>query len=192
MQYQYKARDIQRALVFYIERPDIMWLPNVHFAGGECDLLTVSKSGYATEFEIKISIEDWRRDKNKVKWTDEKREKISQFYYCIPRELLEKEPDFVNPDFGILTFKFKEGGWFSIREERKAKKLTDSIKLTDKEQMQLLKKGWFRYRSGLIHKLRTENEEFINANSICDSGPSRCREEFSSSTTSDGLSDFEL
>lgn len=41
--------------------PNVSWGLNLH----ECDLLIFSKSGYATEVEIKISKQDLLKDKNK-------------------------------------------------------------------------------------------------------------------------------
>lgn len=159
MSYKYKSKDIRNALINYIERPDITWLPNCYFGGGECDLLAVSFHGYATEYEIKVSMSDWTADKGKNKWTKETREKISYFYYCIPINLYAKIPKWVDDNFGIITFEFREQDgvrWLSVVEQRKAQKLEGTRKLTEKEIGAIIKKGWYRYKDIIMRQVQEE------------------------------------
>lgn len=62
------------------------------------DLMWVTKSSYATEFEIKTSRSDWRADNDKPKW-GLLPPWISRFIYVVPVEL--GIPDFVQPFAGV-------------------------------------------------------------------------------------------
>jgi hypothetical protein len=61
--------------------PNVSWSFFMH----ECDLIRISRAGYCTEIEIKISKSDLIADKNK-KWGHH-HEKISQLYFAIPKYL---------------------------------------------------------------------------------------------------------
>ena len=60
---------------------NVSWGMNIH----ECDLLVLTKSGYATEVEIKISKSDILRDKNKIHGHIHK--KIKKLYFAVPENL---------------------------------------------------------------------------------------------------------
>jgi len=53
----------------------------------ECDILSLSKSGYATEIEIKISKSDLLKDKNKPHKHDHPL--IANLYFAVPAKLKE-------------------------------------------------------------------------------------------------------
>lgn len=61
--------------------PNISWGLGVH----ECDLLVLSKSGYATEVEIKVSASDLKADTQKGH--GHKSKKIKYLYFAIPSYL---------------------------------------------------------------------------------------------------------
>ena len=50
--------DVRRNIIV----PNICWGMNLH----ECDLLSITKKGYATEIEIKVSKPDLRADRDKT------------------------------------------------------------------------------------------------------------------------------
>lgn len=61
-------RTVQDALYHWL-RLSAVWpiLPNVDcITGYECDLLTITKAGFAHEYEIKLSLADFRADRKKV------------------------------------------------------------------------------------------------------------------------------
>ena len=64
----------------------------------EADFVSLSKSGYLTEVEIKRSWEDFRKDFQKKHMHDDPR--IAYFYYCVPRSIAYRVLDalyVVNP-----------------------------------------------------------------------------------------------
>lgn len=62
--------------------PNVSWGAGVH----ECDLLILSKAGYATEIEIKISKKDLKKDSEKKHRHES--DKIRYLYFAIPEKLL--------------------------------------------------------------------------------------------------------
>lgn len=62
--------------------------------GGQADVLAVSKDGYLTEVEVKMTIADFRRDRNKMKHRNFKDNLVSYpthlFYFAVPKELANK------------------------------------------------------------------------------------------------------
>lgn len=66
-------------------------VPNINFGWGEADYFFVSKSGYGTEVEIKVSIQDLRADFGKYKWQQARPNNrdavMKRFYYAVPEEI---------------------------------------------------------------------------------------------------------
>lgn len=58
--------------------PNVYWGMNLH----ECDLLIVSKAGYLTEVEIKITRADLRADKKK--WHGHESMRIKRLFFALP------------------------------------------------------------------------------------------------------------
>ena len=76
--------------------PNVSWGLDIH----ECDLLVVTKSGYATEVEIKVSKSDLKKDATKKHAHSSK--KIKYLYFAIP-EKLEKFIDLIPSHAGIMV-----------------------------------------------------------------------------------------
>ncbi len=70
--------------------------------GSQADLLVISKAGYATEIEIKVSMADWNADRKKPHWNSA-RPHVARFFYCIPHTLADKIPEWVPAHVGILV-----------------------------------------------------------------------------------------
>jgi len=58
--------------------PNVFWAMNFH----ECDLLVVSKAGYLTEIEIKITRADLRADAKK--WHGHNSNRIKRLFFALP------------------------------------------------------------------------------------------------------------
>ena len=75
--------------------PNVSWGMNLH----ECDLLVVSKAGYLTEIEIKVSRADLRADTKK--WHQHISHKIKRLFFALP-DYLEDCIDMVPERAGII------------------------------------------------------------------------------------------
>lgn len=81
--------DIQAELGCHygVEKGQIV-VPNVLLGPYEADFITITKSDYLIEVEIKISISDFRADFKKKHYHD--CPKVNALYYALPKELYEK------------------------------------------------------------------------------------------------------
>ena len=93
-------RDIQLAVSYrHVYRHELV-VPNVLMGWGECDLLAVSLAGYLTEYEIKISLSDLKREWEKYRWDMSKpycneahlsfSEAVKNYWIVVPDWLVEK------------------------------------------------------------------------------------------------------
>lgn len=133
-------RDAQRVLARHFDPYQQTVVPNCYFAGGEMDLLVVSKAGYLIEVEIKLSRSDWKADAAKSKWSMPERRFVSRFYYAVPPELCPAAPpEWVPPTCGILhLLEF-------VREHRKAERMRAAPKLTDQQMLHILASPYHRW-----------------------------------------------
>jgi len=99
-----KSKNIEAALCMYLYQKSHSPI-STHFTGmglSECDVISVSKSDYIYEYEVKISKADFKKDFNKLKHTNiinKKYTKISKgevvylvpnyFNFVIPRGLVD-------------------------------------------------------------------------------------------------------
>lgn len=135
----------------------------------EADFVSLSKSGYLTEVEIKRSWEDFRKDFQKKHMHDDPR--ISYFYYCVPKSIAYRvmdalyvvEPceskyrkykitgikDGVPTNAGLITYdnhdwQGNECEWIGIDFIAYAGRRKAARKLTDQEQLKLAHLGCMR------------------------------------------------
>lgn len=81
--------DIQAVLGCHygIDKGQIV-VPSVLLGSYEADFITITKSDYLIEVEIKISISDFRADFKKKHYHDCPR--VNALYYALPKELYKK------------------------------------------------------------------------------------------------------
>lgn len=124
--------------------PNVYWgLTGLH----ECDLLVVSKAGYLTEIEIKVTVADLRADKKK--WHGHESMRIKRLFFALP-EKLEHRIDLVPERAGIIlvrpipTGKGKYPYHPRCREIRAAKRNPGAGKITDAERYKIARLGALR------------------------------------------------
>ena len=131
-------------------------VPNVDwgFLPWEADLVVLHASGYADEIEIKISVSDLRRDKNKAHHhTREilpKGQRIRSRYYAAPEAVLARiRAGDVPADAGIIAVA-EVNGRLRAEVTRKAKAFAHARKLTPEEKYKLARLGCLRYWSQVL------------------------------------------
>lgn len=135
-------------------------VPNYYLGRYECDLLKISSSGYLTEYEIKVSKADFKKDaekKHKVynQSTGFKTkhdiirngERCNRFYFVVPENLID--PKSVPDGFGLI---------YAIPVKEKPEKLNFKIVKVSK----LLKKDPC-YKSDYKHIAQNLTLKLINA-----------------------------
>ena len=93
---------IQLALAQHFNWFQNRMMPEWEIDGGRADLLFVSRAGYATEIEIKVSFSDWQAYRDKEKWK-RGRPHIARFFYAVPASLALRLPDWLPEGAGILA-----------------------------------------------------------------------------------------
>ena len=97
----------------------------------EMDLAVISKSGYLKEIEIKISKSDFLKDFEKGHGHIDKQNRISHFYYAMPKELYAKVKHLILENAGVITCEryLKNNGVYA-HIEKDATKIKNARKLT--------------------------------------------------------------
>ena len=120
---------------------------NVFFFGGknkiESDIVSVTKTGYFVEYEVKISRADFLADRRKSKWKTYKfhyDKAPKYFYYLLPKDVakVEELPDFA----GLIEFTVNDGN-YSFETVHKPTVL-NRLKATEKQKYNLLKKLYYK------------------------------------------------
>jgi hypothetical protein len=123
--------------------PNVSWGMHMH----ECDLLIVSKAGYLTEVEIKVTRADLRADKKK--WHGHRSPVIKRLFFALP-DYLEKCIDMVPKRAGIILIKPKDNvpGEYPYsprcREIRPAQRQKGAGKITDADRYKIARLGALR------------------------------------------------
>ena len=143
--------EIELAIANYMNIRVNIVVPNIHWGllPYETDLFVLSKTGYATEIEIKVSAGDLKADK--LKKHTHSSPLIRKLYFAMP-DKLEKHIEHVPAKAGILLVDY----YGRVREFRKPKINTAARKLTEKEVYQVLRLGNMR-TWGLRKKLLMKN-----------------------------------
>jgi hypothetical protein len=94
--------------------PNVSWGLDLNH---ECDLLSVTPAGWATEYEIKVSKSDLLRDKEKKH--GHRSDKIKQLYFVIPY-YLEDCIDEIQQDAGVIVI--DEYGHSSFKRDAEIRK----------------------------------------------------------------------
>lgn len=132
------AIDCRKALLRYFDPRVNMVMPNIYLCGGEMDLAVLTRAGYLTEVEIKISVQDWKADAHKRKWDYPERKYVNRFYYClgpgIPLDAVE-----VPEQFGVLHV--SPNGRLQIH--RKAQLLSKEKNASIRKQMMVV--AYYRF-----------------------------------------------
>lgn len=136
---------------------------NVHYIRGsngaslEADILRITKSGYAQEYEVKVSKQDFLKDsKKKISFHPETYSKhealvrkllpINQFYYVMPDELSCELFNDIPPFAGLIQMNWTEqwGGCYSLEIRKDAPRL-GANKVSLEFKYEIAKKFYWRY-----------------------------------------------
>jgi len=161
-----KTIDIEIAVMKYLNIrqnlvvPNVSWGMNLH----ECDILSLSKSGYTTEVEIKVSKQDLMKDKKK--WHGHENKNIAYFFFAVPEKLKEIALEEIPERAGLLVAKkyrpesFKGGG-IHIELIRHCLRNKNFVKWNEKDRCNLARLGTMRIL-GLKQKIRKlQNQQLI-------------------------------
>lgn len=155
--------EMEIALMKYLGIRQNLVVPNVSWGMDrlhECDILSLSNSNYATEIEIKISKGDLLKDKEK----NHRHEHylITNFYYAVPKKLVELALTEIPERAGLICVeKIENRGkmYLQAYEIKKTKRKGNAYKWNDDDRNRLARLGTLRIL-GLkekIYKLKCKN-----------------------------------
>ena len=127
---------------------------NINFFRFESDVLALKKSGYMTEYEIKLTLSDFRADfKKKCRGLSrheflEKGFGANRFYYVVPDELIEKIHPMIPEWCGIISLWHHNDDNKLVIHIQKSAKLLHKNTFDDKARMKILTamywKAWYQ------------------------------------------------
>jgi hypothetical protein len=122
--------------------------------GGLADLAVITRSGYLTEIEVKISRSDWKADAAKDKWA-KPRPHVARFFYAVPEALAKEIPEWVPAHAGVLAvYQPHPDSSDYCREIRPARRFR-ADKMTDRHMRTLFESAYSRFwRSELYGRRR--------------------------------------
>lgn len=142
------ARDIEIAVASYFDYRQNLIVPNISWGllDHEADLLMLSKAGYATEIEIKISKSDLLKDEKKRHHHES--EMVKAFWFAVPSILKDFALSHIPDEAGLLEIWERKAG---DHIQRRARKIRDpklrshSRKFTNAEREQMARLAAMRY-----------------------------------------------
>ena len=143
MREKLNCRDIEITVGTYFDYLVNLIVPNVHWGLDlhECDLLILSKAGYATEVEIKTSRADLIADKKKKHGHHSKR--IKYLYFAIP-DYMVKDIEHIPERAGIIVVYSTGDSRGRCYKMRKPKYNSDVRKFTEAERCKMARLGALR------------------------------------------------
>lgn len=143
-----KTAEMEVALAQYFDYRANLIVPNVHWGMNmhECDLLVVSKAGYCTEVEIKVTRADLRADSRKKHCHDSGvgRRIIKYLYFAIPA-YLDHCLEFVPERAGVILVRPKDDNYTPrCRKIRDPQVNRAATKVPDHERYQIARLGALR------------------------------------------------
>ena len=128
--------------------PNISWgIAGLH----ECDILSLNRTGYATEVEIKTSKADLLQDKKKKH--NHRHNHIADLYFAVPENLRKIALEVIPERAGLFIIKKYEDNddYFKVSEltagayeVKPSTRNKDAVKWTEKERYQLARLGTMR------------------------------------------------
>jgi len=117
--------------------PNVSW--GIYHSGKllhECDVLCLSAHGYATEYEIKVSLRDLKKDGDKSHGHDHPL--IKNLYFVVPRELQDKALELIPERAGLIIVEVIRGRHrvFKIKEAVPRK---DAVKWSESMRFKLMR-----------------------------------------------------
>lgn len=191
-------RNIQRAL--YLDRNKGAQLVCTNYTPldwWEADVFLVTKRGYAVEFEIKLSVTDFKADAQKERqfyenrehpdhserWRPTARKKHdllaagdrrapSRFYYVFPKTL-NFSPDLIPPWAGMLTVDSHPSGYYRVHEVKRAPQIhrTPADPKIVRHCQSVFYYRYWRLRLALKEKTLTELPEGAQSDQITGDPP---------------------
>lgn len=142
---------------------NVSWgIPGLH----ECDILELSTSGYATEYELKISRSDLLKDKEKGH--NHESNYIKYLYFVVPKHLKEIALNEIPERSGLMVVDeeinpYSKKKFYYHKIIKQPEPNDNCVKWSEKERYQLARLGTMRIRSlkdKLVNEMKKNTIKF--------------------------------
>ncbi len=138
---KYTAADLELALVILINvRKYVCVCTNISWGWlwqHEADVLSVDSDNRVTEYEIKVSVADLKKDFEKSHGHRDK--KVGRLYYVISEPVWQKAGEVIPKQYGVIVCKFIELHDVTICQARYVRKCYYPANYTPVSDMELIK-----------------------------------------------------
>lgn len=161
-----KSSDVLFALInggLFSPRQYQAIVPNVSwgfFSHHEADLVLVTKAGYLTEVEIKVSKSDFESDHLKRKWNHigDKKNLVKNFYYAMPEDIWNRcDQSKARPEAGVILVRDVNRSPVVVREP----KPFQAEKLSDRQIRNLLRLCCLKFWSRFCSTYESKSERLV-------------------------------
>lgn len=143
--------------------------PEWYVDGGIADLVLLTKAGYLTEVEIKISLSDWNADQHKRKFNRD-RPHVSRFFYAIPETLEGQIPQWIPDTAGLIVVR-SVPNYYGFRDavtELRAAKRVMSKKIAPHEILRMHESAYYRYWNARVDQLHSRYMDRPRAKAVAE------------------------
>ena len=140
-----KTVEMELALASWVGFTRNLVVPNVTWGLGfqhELDICVITASGYIWETEIKVSLSDLKKDKEK--FHGHRSHKIKRLYFAVPSYLEHHVAEHAPERAGIIIVRRNSAGRLFCHEVRKPTTNNTALKVSDKERYKLARLGAIR------------------------------------------------
>lgn len=136
--------EMEVAIIDHFDHRNNIIVPNLWHGiiDYEADVVSLTKSNFATEIEIKISKQDLLADFKKNHNHDS--EFFKYFYYAVPEDLVEFAMEHIPKRAGILSALRNQRGEVFVYQKRRAELNRNHRRWTDRERLKLAELGTMR------------------------------------------------
>ena len=138
--------------------------------GSRADLISISKAGYLTEYELKVSRSDWHQDILKERWQapPERRNIVKRFFYVVPETIAQAMPPWldVNHPAGIVVVHANgPQGYDRINVAREPRFNMQARKVTDREKLRYTSRFYYRWWGHRMSELEEQRYRRLHPSS---------------------------
>jgi hypothetical protein len=176
MNQKIKTLDMEIAIMDYLGVQRNIVVPNISWSmlNYEADLVSLTKSNYGTEIEIKVSKQDLLKDREKTHQHDSNYFKY--LYFAVPEDMKDYALQNIPERAGLLVGYWREGyvnlkssretkPYLKIYQERSPIENKKCVKWSEKERQKLCELGTMRI-STMKKALKRKHDKIAELNEI--------------------------
>ena len=155
------AKDITAGIFKHFHKKSKWIIESIYLLfDSESDVVTMSKAGYITEYEVKVTLSDFKRDmvkKYKMGRVSERKHSalssgktgIKHFYFCAPKDMIPLK--LIPRHAGLMEF-WRQGGGVMYKIVKRAPALVDATKASPKMEKKIITSMKWKYMNKVMKR----------------------------------------